>query len=178
VAIVTAGFGGEYGVLHEPRDVSLGYIEKERLSGWLDALEAAKITPLVIRLPHADPQDVGHSAAEVLLTQRDRPTAILCFSDAIARGVIGALHENGLHVPEDVSVVGFDDNPVGRRTQPALTTVRQNADAKGRTAAAALITAIKRAKTRPPARGRHIVLPTELVIRASTARAPTPRRRG
>jgi DNA-binding LacI/PurR family transcriptional regulator len=178
VAIVTAGFGGEYGVLHEPRDVSLGYIEKERLSGWLDALEAANITPLVIRQPHADPQDVGHSAAEVLLTQRDRPTAILCFSDAIARGVIGALHENGLHVPEDVSVVGFDDNPVGRRTQPALTTVRQNADAKGRTAAAALITAIKRAKTRPPARGRHIVLPTELVIRASTARAPTPRRRG
>lgn len=177
VAIVTSGFGGEYGVLPQPRDTSLGYIEKERLSGWLDALEAAKITPVVIRQPHADPQDVGHSAAEVLLTRRDRPTAVLCFSDAIARGVIGGLHEHGLHVPEDVSVVGFDDNPVGRRTQPALTTVRQNADAKGRTAAAALITAIERAKTRPPGRGRHIVLPTQLVIRASTARAPSPRRR-
>jgi len=71
-------------------------------------------------------------------------------------------------VPTDVSVVGFDDNPVSRRTSPALTTVRQDVDAKGRAAAAALTVAIDRAKTRPAGRGRHIVLPTELVVRDST----------
>jgi DNA-binding LacI/PurR family transcriptional regulator len=174
VAIVTSGFGGEYGVLHDPRETTLGYIEKQRLLGWLDALDDANATPLVVRLPHADPEDTGHAAAEVLLAQRERPTAILCFSDAIASGVIRTLQDAGLRVPEDVSVVGFDDNPLSRRTRPALTTVRQQADVKGRTAAAALTTAIERAKTRPPARGRHVVLPTELVVRESTARAPKP----
>jgi DNA-binding LacI/PurR family transcriptional regulator len=71
-----------------------------------------------------------------------------------------------------VSVVGFDDNPIGRRTRPALTTVRQDVDAKGRAAAAAVTIAIDRAKSRPAGRGRHLVLPTELVVRDSTAQAP------
>jgi len=73
-----------------------------------------------------------------------------------------------------VSVVGFDDNLLAARTWLALTIVRQDADAKGRAAAAALATAIERAKTHPGGRGRHVVLPTELVVRESTAR---PRRR-
>jgi DNA-binding LacI/PurR family transcriptional regulator len=69
-------------------------------------------------------------------------------------------------------VVGFDDNPLGRRTRPALTTVRQDFGAKGRAAVAALTIAIDRATTRPASRGRHLVLPTELVIRDSTAHPP------
>ena len=95
-------------------------------------------------------------------------TAILCFSDAVARGVIRAIQDGGLRVPDDVSVVGFDDNPIGRRTRPALTKVRQDVDAKGRAAAAALTIAIDRVNTRPASRGRHLVLPTELVVRDST----------
>ena len=62
-------------------------------------------------------------------------------------------------MPNHVSVVGFDDNPLARRTQPALTIVRQEVDAKGRAAAAALTIAIDRAKTRPAGRGRHLILP-------------------
>jgi DNA-binding LacI/PurR family transcriptional regulator len=172
VAIVTAGFGGEYGLLEDPREAGLTYIEKQRLLGWLDALDEAGVTPVVVRQPHADPQRSGQSATEVLLAQPRRPTAVLCFSDAIAHGVIQAIQDAGQSVPEDVSVVGFDDNPLGLRIRPALTTVRQQADVKGRTAAATLSTAIERSKTRPPGRGRHIVLPTELVIRDSTARVP------
>jgi DNA-binding LacI/PurR family transcriptional regulator len=172
VSIVTSGFGGEYGLLHDPRRASLGYIETERMLGWLDALDAAEILPVVVRQPHADPRDTGHAAAEVLLAQRERPTAILCFSDAIAHGVIQAIQDANLTVPDDVSVVGFDDNPLGRRMRPALTTVRQQADVKGRTAATTLTSAIERAKTRPPGRGRRVVLPTELVIRDSTAQVP------
>jgi DNA-binding LacI/PurR family transcriptional regulator len=102
--------------------------------------------------------------------KQTRPTAILCFSDAIARGVIHAAEDAGLDVPADLSVVGFDDNPAGRRTRPALTTVRQDVDAKGRAAARALTGAIERAKTQRAGRAKHLVLDTELVVRDSTAR--------
>jgi DNA-binding LacI/PurR family transcriptional regulator len=168
VAIVTAGFGGKFGVLAEPLEATTAYTERQRLLGWLDVLSAAGIEPTVVRQRHASPEDIGYTAAQTVLGHGDRPTAILCFSDAIARGVIRAIQDGGLHVPNDVSVVGFDDNPIGRRTRPSLTTVRQDVDAKGRAAAAALTIAIDRAKTRPASRGRHLVLPTELVIRDST----------
>jgi DNA-binding LacI/PurR family transcriptional regulator len=168
VAIVTAGFGGEFGVLTDPLKATTAYTERQRLLGWLDALGAAGIEPTVVRAPHANPDDIGYTAAQTLLGHSDRPTAILCFSDAIARGVIRSIQDGGLQVPNDVSVVGFDDNPIGRRTRPALTTVRQDVDAKGRAAAVALTIAIDRATTRPAGRGHHLVLPTELVVRDST----------
>jgi hypothetical protein len=72
-------------------------------------------------------------------------------------------------------VIGFDDNPIARRMQPALTTVRQDAQGKGRAAAAALISAIAQAGARPARRGRHLLLPTELIVRDSTAPPPTAR---
>lgn len=171
VAIVTAGYGGEFGILTDPIQAASAYTERQRLLGWLDALGAAGIEPTVVRQPHANPEDIGHTATQTILGHGDRPTAILCFSDAIARGVIRAIQDNDLNVPKDVSVVGFDDNPIGRRTRPALTTVRQDVDAKGRAAVAALTSAIDRARTRPSSRGRHLVLPTELVIRDSTTQA-------
>jgi DNA-binding LacI/PurR family transcriptional regulator len=172
VAIVTAGFGGEFGILADPLQATAAYTERQRLLGWLDALSAAGIEPTVVRHPHAPPDDIGYAAAQTVLGRGNRPTAILCFSDAIARGVIRSIQNEGLHVPNDVSVVGFDDNPIGRRTRPALTTVRQDVDAKGRAAAAALTVAIDRSKTRPASRGRHLVLPTELVVRDSTTQPP------
>ncbi len=177
VGIVTTGFGGEFGVLADPLGATSSNTERQRMLGWLDALEAAGITPTVVRQPHVNPDDIGYAAAQTLLDAGDRPTAILCFSDAIARGVIRAVQDAGLQVPADVSVVGFDDNPISRRTTPALTTVRQDVDGKGRAAATALTAAIERAKTRPPGRGRHLVLPTELVVRDSTQAPPTARRR-
>jgi DNA-binding LacI/PurR family transcriptional regulator len=170
VGIVTSGFGGEFGQLEDPSGAGLAYGEAQRMLGWLDALDAAGVRPRVVRLPHGDPYDVGVSAGETLLTARARPTAVLCFSDMIARGVIRAADDAGLAVPADVSVVGFDDNPVGRRTRPALTTVRQDVDAKGRAAARALTAAIERARTDSGGRAKHLVLPTELVVRESTSR--------
>jgi DNA-binding LacI/PurR family transcriptional regulator len=124
----------------------------------------------VVRLPHADPYDIGSSAGQTLLAARARPTAILCHSDAIARGVIHAVEDAGLAVPADVSVVGFDDNPASRRTHPALTTVRQDVDAKGRAAVRGLSAAIERAKTGRTGRAKHVVLETELIVRDSTSR--------
>ena len=104
----------------------------------------------------------------MLLERPDRPTAILCFSDVIAYWVVAAPRAR---VPEDVSVVGFDDNPLARRMRPALTTVRQDVTAKGRAAAAALTEAIARAQRRHarPRGPEHVLLPTELVVRDSAA---------
>jgi DNA-binding LacI/PurR family transcriptional regulator len=73
-------------------------------------------------------------------------------------------------VPEDLSVVGFDDGPVAVRTEPALTTVHQDVAAKGHLAAAALIDAIKRARSGSTSRARHVTLETKLIVRGSTSR--------
>ena len=108
-----------------------------------------------------------------MLQREDRPTAILCFSDVIASGVVRAAEKLGLDVPRDLSVVGFDDSPLARRLRPQLTTVRQDVAEKGRTSAAELTRVLeaKRAGTKP--RTKHIVLPTELVVRDSTAPPPS-----
>jgi DNA-binding LacI/PurR family transcriptional regulator len=176
-AIVTVGHGGDYGVLADPPEELIANTERQRLLGWTDALNAAGVQPVIIRQPHADPDGMGYAAGQTALDLTERPTAILCFSDAIASGVIRAVQDAGLRVPEDVSVVGFDDNPLARRVRPALTTVRQDVRAKGRAAASALVTAIERAKTRPSSRGRHLVLPTELIVRDSTAPPPKAKRK-
>lgn len=172
VAVVTTGYVGEFGVLSAVRPAQLGYIERQRMLGWLGVLDAAGIEPVVVRQHHGEPQDVGYAAGELLLARAERPTAVLCFSDAIAGGVIRAVFDAGLRVPADMSVVGFDDNPLASRMRPALTTVRQDPDAKGRAAVAALRAAIERSGARAPVRARRLLLDTELVVRESTARPP------
>ncbi len=111
-------------------------------------------------------------AAQILLEAPDRPTAILCFSDVIAYGVVQEANALGFAVPDDLSVVGFDDNPLAQRMRPALTTVRQDVAAKGRAAAAALTAAIERSRSGASARARQVLLSTELVVRDSTAEPP------
>jgi len=171
VAIVTSGFAGPHGVLMSIPREPLPHTERQRLLGWNDALAPVRVEPVVVRLPHGNPYDVGYEAGLAILALSPRPTGVLCISDAIAHGVMDAVSAAGLHVPTDMSVVGFDDNPLSRRTQPTLTTVRQDVDAKGRAAASALLLAIDRAKSGSSARAKRLVLPTELIIRESTAPA-------
>jgi DNA-binding LacI/PurR family transcriptional regulator len=135
--------------------------------GWQDALERAGIRPTVVRQPaYSDRVD---ESARLLLDTEEPSTAVLCFSDAIAAGVVRTAADLGLRVPAELSVVGFDDNPLAARMRPALTTVRQDVTAKGRAAAAALTAAIERDRDGVAGRARHIRLPTELVVRDSTA---------
>lgn len=172
VAIVTSGYAGPHGIFTGKPAGPFAHTERERLSGWCDTLRGAGIEPTVIRPAYTSPYETGRSAGETLMTLSRRPTAILCFSDAMAHGVMDSLTDAGLTVPRDVSVVGFDDNPISRRTRPPLTTVRQDVDAKGRAAAAALIKAIESAKTdKAPGRTKRLLLETELVVRESTAAA-------
>src|SRR5262249_29150060 len=124
VGIVTTGFAGEYGVLADPLRTTLANTERQRLTGWLDGLSAPGVKPLVVRTPHRPPYDAGLQAAELLLDHDDRPTGVVCFSDAVAQGALAAFENAGLRVPADVSLVGFDDSPLAQRIPPALTTVQ------------------------------------------------------
>ncbi len=168
IGIVTGEHAGPHNVIVAPMTETLHHVARQRMQGWTDALTDAGIEPRVVR--HSlRPEDSGYDAAQVLLDLDDPPTAILCFSDVMAHWVVRAAEDRGLRVPEDLSVVGFDDNPLSRRMRPALTTVRQDVAAKGHAAAEALTDAIERRQQGRPVRVRHVLLPTELVVRDSTA---------
>jgi LacI family transcriptional regulator len=106
----------------------------------------------------------GHRGGLVLLSRVDRPTAVCAMSDMVAVGVMRAAVELKLRVPEDVSVIGFDDTPLARLVQPALTTLAVPRHEIGRTLADMLL---RRDWEAPGV----IVLP-ELVVRGSSGAAP------
>jgi DNA-binding LacI/PurR family transcriptional regulator len=178
VGIVTTGFGGEFGLLDDPLGGPLANTERQRLVGWMEGLARANVVPTVVRVPHTESQDIGYEGARTLLALDEPPTALLCFSDAIAVGAVAAIQDTGRSVPGDLSVVGFDDSPIARRTSPTLTTVRQDSPAKGRAAAELLVAALDAPAGTASKRARHIQLATELVVRDSTARPPRGRRTG
>jgi DNA-binding LacI/PurR family transcriptional regulator len=170
VAIITLSVGDPPGIVDDPVVAAVGHPQRQRMLGWLDALRALEVHPAVVRAP-ANGDDEAIDAARTVLRAEPRPTAVLCFSDVLALGVVTVAEELGLAVPADLSVVGFDDSPVARRSRPPLTTVRQDVATKGHLAAGALLKAIdyRRSGTKAPV--RHRTIPTELVVRQSTAPA-------
>ena len=125
---------------------------------------------LVVQLEGTAPgSDPGYLATHKLLAGAPRFSAIFAFNDASAMGAITALHEAGLHVPRDVSVVGFDDIPAAATMRPSLTTVRQPLREMGRSAAENLLRLIRAGKGNPD-RQSILVSPT-FIRRHSTARA-------
>lgn len=109
----------------------------------------------------------GIAAAQDLLALKDRPTAVFCLNDEMAAGVYQSAREAGLRIPEDLSVVGFDDAPIASRLWPAMTSVRLPLQDMGRMAGEMLAPNPMREKL-PDA---HEVQP-ELIRRASSAKAP------
>jgi DNA-binding LacI/PurR family transcriptional regulator len=134
----------------------------ERLAGYEDGLREAGLDPATLAIEEHPGYGRGRgmAAAFRLLAAVPRPTAILAMSDEFALGAIEAAQGLGLRVPDDLSVVGFDDIPHVARSSPALTTVHQPLVEKGRIAAELLFGRRE---------ARSIVLPTRLVVRASTA---------
>ena len=168
VGIVTANVDGPAGIVDDPVGAATNHVSRERMRGWLDALGAAGIRPTVVQQLRSG-DHAGREGARTLLSADPRPTAILCFSDATASGVLQAADEFGLVVPRDLSVVGFDDNPLAhassRRSRRCVRTSRRRA---GRPQPLSrLRSSARRAGTTAPA--RHVLLPTELVVRKSTA---------
>lgn len=113
-----------------------------------------------------DWDDEVRAAARRLARRAERPTAVFCSCDAVARLAARALAECGVAVPRDVSLVGFDDDPIAEWTAPALTTVRQDFAAMGEAAVKALTARI----ANPSAPGRATVVAVEFVERESVKR--------
>jgi LacI family transcriptional regulator len=105
----------------------------------------------------------GYDAMQRLLALDERPDAVACAADAMAVGAIRAIQDAGLRCPDDVAVTGFDDAPYAARLRPALTTVRQPADAMGRAAVEALVAMLNDPDMQPPT----VQIPAELVVRES-----------
>jgi DNA-binding LacI/PurR family transcriptional regulator len=168
IAIVTMTLDGPGAMVDDALAVAGGHPQRQRALGWLDALGAAGIQPAAVQARN-NSEDAAIEAARLLLTDAERPTGVLCFSDVIALGVERVAGELGLSVPDDLSVVGFDDSPAARRRGASLTTVHQDVSAKGQLAASALTTALEHAQAGTTTRARHLVLPTDLVVRDSTA---------
>jgi len=136
---------------------------RERYDGHIEALSAAKI----VRDPNLQvdavdsTEQVGFRAMQELMQREERFDAVFAASDLLAIGAMQALTEAGLRVPDDVSVVGFDDLPIAGFTSPPLTTVLQNTKRAGEILVDRLL---KQIRGEP---AESAMLPAELVIRRS-----------
>lgn len=157
------------GVILGPKDSP---VTRDRLKGYRNALARSGLTFDDRLTAQGDfSMESGRDAVPQLLRLADRPTALFCFSDEMAVGAMQALRRNGLEVPDDISVVGFDDVAFASFATPALTTVAQPAKEIGRVAMNRLFDVI----TGDAEPVHSTVLPTEFIIRDSTGPAPVGR---
>ena len=141
---------------------------RERLAGYRAGLAAAGL-PYDPALVAAGDFSLASGEAAAAAVLAARPTAVVAASDVMAIGVTRAAAAHGLRVPDDVSVVGFDDLPLAALVEPGLTTVRQDAGRIGAATADALL-----ARMRGGAGRRRTVVPVGLTVRASTAPRKSP----
>jgi len=137
----------------------------ERLLGYQRALAYTGLImdTTLIRSSGWETQD-AYQAAMTLLNERRDFTAIFAASDMLAFGVLRALKEHKLRVPEDISLIGFDDIDLSERTNPALTTIQQDKQTISDAAISKLMQLLHGEKIPQP-----LVVPTRLIARASTA---------
>lgn len=142
---------------------------RDRLAGHRAALTAAGLPPVPPELIVHGPYDraTGYAGARELLRRDPRLTAILATNDTVALGACAALRDQGLRVPDDISVTGFDDLPFAADVAPALTTARIPLHTAG-TQAARLALGLE-----TPGSDAATPVPTDLIPRASTA-PPSP----
>ncbi len=139
---------------------------EERLRGYRGALAAAGVMPSPELVVESDfHAEGGVAAALSLLDLPDPPTAIFAFNDMLAIGVMQAARERGVRIPEDLSVVGFDDTFEASIVTPALTTVRQPLAEMGRMAVNLLVRQLQNQRIE----ALHVQLETKLIVRNSTA---------
>lgn len=138
----------------------------DRLDGYKSALKVHHIredAQLIYKGNFFQPD--GYAGASALLDIADPPTAIFASNDVMAMGAMDAVRSRALRIPEDVSILGFDDIPQAASVRPALSTVRQPLEQMGRLATQMLIDKLKN----PEKEIGRIELPTELVSRDSTS---------
>ena len=152
------------------------YLAKQRLAGFLDGMRQAQTPVDEALIVHSNfTVETGYRCAMNLLKSPESPTAILAASDPVALGISQAAHELGIHIPEDLSVVGFDDT-LALACAPPLTTVMRDYTAMGRAAMHLLNEQLSgRLKEGTVT---QMDLPTHLVVRKSTAPVKPPSESG
>ncbi len=157
--------------------IKLGHQRIGFITGWMDlgcALDRLEGYRSALRTYHIpDQPDLiyegtffqpdGFAGASKMLDLPEPPTAIFASNDVMAMGVMDAVRERGLRVPEDVSVIGFDDIPQASLIRPTLTTINQPLEKMGRVAAQMLLDLLHQ----PEKKAERIELPTQLVVRES-----------
>jgi alanine racemase len=145
-------------------------VTERRLRGYRTIYEAAGVSlaPDCIVAGRASIEG-GASAFQRAWAMGLRPTAILAMSDAMAIGAMRAARELGLRIPDDLSVVGFDDIDLAAHVDPPLTTVHQPIRQKGADAVRLLLAEVEQREANRP---EHIRLETRLIVRGSTGPAP------
>jgi LacI family transcriptional regulator len=138
----------------------------ERLEGYKAALSDAGL-PFDAELVREGDywEQPAYQATQALLQDTNPPTAIFASNDLSAFGVMDAVRDAGLRIPDDISIVGFDDTPQASGVYPKLTTVRQPLDQMGRVAVKMLLEQI----AEPDRPLRHVTLATQLIVRDSCA---------
>ncbi len=136
---------------------------RERLIALGVEPDAIRIFPLDRRLPGLES---GRRAAKSMLESGFRPTAIFGFNDECAAGAIGHFLGQSIKIPEDISVVGFDDEDIARAIWPALTTIRQPINRMCDEAIKMLV------NKQPENVPETMICPVELIVRQSSGRAP------
>jgi len=146
------------------------YDARERLRAYRDATRALSIErSKELEIDGDFTEEAGHRAGERIAALKPRPTAIFATNDAMAIGVLSALHEAGLDIPREMSVAGFDDIPICRFISPPLSTVHVAIPELGGRAIERLIHAIETKNTH---RRRQEMLPTTLIVRSSCGALP------
>jgi DNA-binding LacI/PurR family transcriptional regulator len=154
------------GFVSGPLGQRSAFLRKEAFLEAMNEVGAKRSPALMIEGDHT--LEGGMRAAEHLLTLKQWPTAILCSNDMTAIGALRVFAKNNIRVPEDVSVIGFDNIHLAEFVHPALTTVQMSRQDLARGAFEALKAAVEQANAVD--RKREIFIPTLLVVRQSTAR--------
>jgi len=157
---------GHRRIAHITGDLSVSLV-RERQRGFVEAMTRAGLEPLCI--PATFSSEAGQTAMAELLSRTQKPTAIFAGNDEIATGAMAAIRGAGLKVPEDISVVGHDDQPLSRLYDPQITTVHVPSFDVGYQAMKLL-----RARLLKEECQSDTLLPTRVLARATTAPPPSP----
>jgi DNA-binding LacI/PurR family transcriptional regulator len=168
-AIVSFGLSpdGQEGIADSDRQERTEFhVSRMRLRGYRGALEEAGLpwSGVPVYECQGSDKELGYLAVEALFRSRQGPTAILALSDQLALGAIEWMTERRISVPQDVSVIGFDDIPEAANADPPLTTVHQDHAEKGRLAGQMLVAQLNEEIVSGAGQ-----LATHLIVRGSTA---------
>lgn len=145
----------------------------EREAAYREAMRRAGLGELTTVFHSGDDLEAGVRAADALVRFQPRPTAVTCYNDAVAHGLVMRLWQYGVQVPRDISVVGYNDLPVAASPTLELTTVRQDPQALADRAFEVIASRVKAGQPALSGQEQAVALPSVLVVRGSTGPAPS-----